>query len=382
MRLKQDATWPCIATQRKCFLGKVDFSQDARVANALASEIGGRVGEIIGWAGRDLFRRGALLRRRCFWIFSFIIVIIFFFFFDFLDIVSVQAEADNFATAQCFPSGNYCRRHCRREGWVVSSFLGVATTGNTGQGVTLFVHFDYKGDMKADRNGASGLPASLQFSWRFHAVGRQNSAVKVMFIGNQSKRWTRHYSAAITFCNWHLLHSAQSKSVGTHTVRLRLMSRSMWRNSVRDREREGEKAHLFGFSAVFAPMAMVIKVALSTPFCNASRNCSVHFQTQVNRTASLSAHVPSMADRLTLGDGNHITDPQDSTLHHIFRQQCCCWSWWQRSRQCSWFQTSVFQECLGICPPRFPAENPRLFYFCLKLDRADGGGRKSDTGMA
>lgn len=102
--------------------------------------------------------------------------------------MSVQAEADNFATAQCFPSGNYCRRHCRREGWVVSSFLGVATTGNTGQGVTLFVHFDYKGDMKADRNGASGLPASLQFSWRFHAVGRQNSAVKVMFIGNQSKR--------------------------------------------------------------------------------------------------------------------------------------------------------------------------------------------------
>lgn len=296
--------------------------------------------------------------------------------------MSVQAEADNFATAQCFPSGNYCRRHCRREGWVVSSFLGVATTGNTGQGVTLFVHFDYKGDMKADRNGASGLPASLQFSWRFHAVGRQNSAVKVMFIGNQSKRWTRHYSAAITFCNWHLLHSAQSKSVGTHTVRLRLMSRSMWRNSVRDREREGEKAHLFGFSAVFAPMAMVIKVALSTPFCNASRNCSVHFQTQVNRTASLSAHVPSMADRLTLGDGNHITDPQDSTLHHIFRQQCCCWSWWQRSRQCSWFQTSVFQECLRICPPRFPAENPRLFSFCLKLDRADGGGRKSDTGMA
>lgn len=371
MRLKQDATWPCIATQRKCFLGKVDFSQDARVANALASEIGGRVGEIIGWAGRDLFRRGALLRRRCL-----------FFCFDFLDIVSVQAEADNFATAQCFPSGNYCGRHCRREGWVVSSFLGVATTGNTGQGVTLFVHFDYKGDMKADRNGASGLPASLQFSWRFHAVGRQNSAVKVMFIGNQSKRWTRHYSAAITFCNWHLLHSAQSKSVGTHTVRLRLMSRSMWQNSVRDREREGEKAHLFGFSAVFAPMAMVIKVALSTAFCNASRNCSVHFQTQVNRTASLSAHVPSMADRLTLGDGNHITDPQDSTLHRIFRQQCCCWSWWQRSRQCSWFQTSVFQECLGICPPRFPAENPRLFYFCLKLDRADGGGRKSDTGMA
>lgn len=241
MRLKRDATWPCIATQRKCFLGKVDFSQDARVANALASEIGGRVGEIIGWAGRDLFRRGTLLRRRCFWIFSFIIVIIFFFFFDFLDIVSVQAEADNFATAQCFPSGNYCRRHCRREGWVVSSFLGVATTGNTGQGVTLFVHFDYKGDMKADRNGASGLPASLQFSWRFHAVGRQNSAVKVMFIGNQSKRWTRHYSAAITFCNWHLLHSAQSKSVGTHTVRLRLMSRSMWRNSVRDRERETER---------------------------------------------------------------------------------------------------------------------------------------------
>lgn len=83
MRLKQDATWPCIATQRKCFLGKVDFSQDARVANALASEIGGRVGEIIGWAGRDLFRRGALLRRRCFWIFSFIIVIIFFFFLIF-----------------------------------------------------------------------------------------------------------------------------------------------------------------------------------------------------------------------------------------------------------------------------------------------------------
>lgn len=71
---------------------------------------------------------------------------------------------------------------------VVSSFLGVATTGNTGQGVTLVVHIDYKGDMKADRNGASGLPASLQFSWRFHAVGRQNSAVKVMFIGNQSKR--------------------------------------------------------------------------------------------------------------------------------------------------------------------------------------------------
>lgn len=232
MRLKQDATWPCIATQRKCFLGKVDFSQDARVANALASEIGGRVGEIIGWAGRDLFRRGALLRRRC---------LFFFFFLIFSTLWVFKQKQTTLPPPSVFHLVIIAGATAAERAGVVSSFLGVATTGNTGQGVTLFVHFDYKGDMKADRNGASGLPASLQFSWRFHAVGRQNSAVKVMFIGNQSKRWTRHYSAAITFCNWHLLHSAQSKSVGTHTVRLRLMSRSMWQNSVRDRERETER---------------------------------------------------------------------------------------------------------------------------------------------
>lgn len=45
-----------------------------------------------------------MLRRRCLWIFSFIIVIIFYCFY-FLDIVSVKAEAGNFATAQCFPPG-------------------------------------------------------------------------------------------------------------------------------------------------------------------------------------------------------------------------------------------------------------------------------------
>lgn len=45
---------------------------------------------------------------------------------------------------------------------------------------------------------------------------------------------------------------------------------------------------------------MIIKIALSTAFCSASRNCSVHFQTQVNWSYT--------ADQLTLGDGNDISD--------------------------------------------------------------------------
>ena len=64
----------------------------------------------------------------------------------------------------------------------------------------LFIDLDYKGDMKADRNGAM-LTGSPSFPGSIHAQWQ----TKLHSEGNQSKHWWPYDSITITLCSHHLL---------------------------------------------------------------------------------------------------------------------------------------------------------------------------------
>lgn len=129
---------------------------------------------------------------------------------------------------QAFPSGVIVARLVAKTTRLLSVFLRVATTNNTGQNFFFLHQFlhSFFSIMETRRQremcqGASmtGSPVSLHFPVDFVTGGRQNCMGKAKFMGSQSKHYWHHYAIAITLLhNDTLQQKTCQQSVYLHNI--------------------------------------------------------------------------------------------------------------------------------------------------------------------
>ena len=109
---------------------------------------------------------------------------------------------------------------------MLSVFLRVATTNNTGQNFFFFIsfsiHFSHDGRERwCQWASMTGSPVSLHFPADFVTGGRQNCTGKAKFMGSQSKHYWHHYSIAITLLHNDTLQKKNMSIVSLPTKHLK-----------------------------------------------------------------------------------------------------------------------------------------------------------------